>query len=147
MAVPQWYISVYQHWHTNMRGAKSMLANVLTSAASWNNDQPLLTYLVPEHMEAELRRGQLVSVPYGERLVEGIIWDILLEEQVELDEDVVLRPLHGILDTEPALLPHQQELAVWISEYYITPLAQVTLLMLTRGLIQRSQFVLRLVEE
>jgi primosomal protein N' (replication factor Y) (superfamily II helicase) len=124
-----------------------MLANVLTSAASWNNDQPLLTYLVPEHMEAELRKGQLVSVPYGERLVEGIIWDILLEEQVELDEGVVLRPLHGILDTEPALLPHQQELAVWISEYYITPLAQVTLLMLTRGLIQRSQFVLRLVEE
>ncbi len=124
-----------------------MLANVLTSAASWNSDQPLLTYLVPEQMEAELLRGQLVSVPYGERLVEGIVWDILPEERVELDENIALRPLHSILDTEPALLPHQQELALWISEYYITPLAQVTLLMLTRGLMQRSQFVLRLVEE
>ncbi len=124
-----------------------MLANVLTSAASWSSEQPLLTYLVPEAMEAELRTGQLVSVPYGERLVEGIVWDILSEEQVELDKDIVLRPLRDILDTEPALLPHQQELALWISEYYITPLAQVTLLMLTRGLMQRSQFVLRLVEE
>jgi primosomal protein N' (replication factor Y) (superfamily II helicase) len=124
-----------------------MFANVLTSAASWSSEQSLLTYLVPEAMEAELRRGQLVSVPYGERLVEGIVWDILAEGQVELDQDIVLRPLHGILDSEPALLPHQQELAVWISEYYITPLSQVTLLMLTRGLMQRSQFVLRLVEE
>jgi primosomal protein N' (replication factor Y) len=124
-----------------------MLANVLTSAASWNSDQPLLTYSVPEQMEAELLQGQLVSVPYGERLVEGIVWNIVREEKVDLDEDIALRPLHSILDTEPALLPHQQELALWISEYYITPLAQVTLLMLTRGLMQRSQFVLRLVEE
>ena len=124
-----------------------MLANILTSAASWSSEQSLLTYLVPEAMETVLRRGQLVSVPYGERLVEGIVWDILADEQVKLAEDVVLRPLRDILDSEPALLPHQQELAVWISEYYVTPLAQVTLLMLTRGLMQRSQFVLRLVEE
>src|ERR1700738_4643053 len=108
MVVLQWYISVYQHWRTNLRGAKNMLAHVLTSAASWNSDQPLLTYLVPEQMEAELHRGQLVSVPYGERLVEGIVWELLSAEQVALDKDIVLRPLHEILDTEPALLPHQQ---------------------------------------
>src|SRR6266536_6628703 len=124
-----------------------MLANVLTSAASWNSEKPLLTYLVPGSLECELRTGQLVSVPYGERLVEGIVWDVLADERLELDDAKILRPIHSILDREPALLPHQQALALWISEYYITPLAQAATLMLTRGLMQRSQFVLRLMEE
>jgi len=124
-----------------------MLANVLTSSASWNSEQPLLTYLVPKQMEAEIRKGQLVSIPYGERLVEGIVWEFLPETMVMANKDIVLRPIHSILDMEPALLPHQQALALWIADYYITPLAQVVQLMLTRGLMQRSQFVLRLIEE
>jgi primosomal protein N' (replication factor Y) len=120
----------------------------LTAAARWNIEQPLLTYLVPQELEAALRPGQLVAVPYGERLVEGIVWHIHLEhEQVELAEGVVLRPLHTLLDPEPALLPHQRALAQWMSEYYITPLAHVALIMLAPGLMQRSQFVLRLTEE
>src|SRR5579884_361756 len=127
---------------------KSVLVDVLTAAARWNVEQPLLTYLVPQELEASLRPGQLVAVPYGERLVEGIVWHIHSEhEPVELSEDVVLRPLHTLLDPEPALLPHQRALAQWMSEYYITPLAHVALLMLAPGLMQRSQFVLRLTEE
>jgi primosomal protein N' (replication factor Y) len=124
-----------------------MLANVLTSAGSWNSEQPLLTYSVPAALSGGLRIGQLVSVPYGERLVEGIVWDILPDEQAKRGGTTGLRPITSILDREPALLPHQQALALWISEYYITPLAQVSSLMLTRGLMQRSQFVLRLMEE
>ena len=45
-----------------------MFADVLTSAASWNSEHALLTYLVPGELEAELRIGQLVAIPYGERL-------------------------------------------------------------------------------
>ena len=47
-----------------------------TSAASWNSDQPLLTYIVPGSIKREVRAGQLVAIPYGERLVEGIIWQL-----------------------------------------------------------------------
>lgn len=125
-----------------------MLADVLTAAARWNIEQPLLTYLVPPELEASLRPGQLVAVPYGERLVEGIVWNLHPEhESVPLQEDVVLRPLHSLLDPEPALLPHQRALAQWMAEYYVTPLAHVALIMLAPGLMQRSQFVLRLTEE
>lgn len=131
---------------------KDVLVDVLTAAARWNIEQPLLTYLVPQELEASLRPGQLVAVPYGERLVEGIVWHIHSEqeqehESPELGDDVVLRPLHTLLDPEPALLPHQRALAQWMAEYYITPLAHVALLMLAPGLMQRSQFVLRLTEE
>ncbi|HET8852347.1 MAG TPA: primosomal protein N', partial [Ktedonobacteraceae bacterium] len=59
--------------------------------------------------------------------------------------DKVLRPIHTILDLEPVLWPHQRKLAEWIAGYYITPLAQVALMMLPPGLMQRSKIVLRLV--
>ncbi len=124
-----------------------MLADVLTAAARWNIEQPLLTYLVPADLEASLRPGQLVAVPYGERLVEGIIWSLYSEQEaLHLGEDVVLRPLHALLDPEPALLPHQRTLAQWMAEYYVTSLSHVALQMLAPGLMQRSQFVLRLTE-
>src|SRR5437660_10519976 len=129
-----------------------MLADVLTSAASWNSEQLLLTYLVPEELQTKLQVGQLVAIPYGEKLVEGVVWRIhpdyvVAPVAVALAEDgIILRPMSASLDHEPALLPHQMALAHWIAEYYVTPLAQVALMMLTRGLIQRSQFVLRLAE-
>ncbi|GAC1374987.1 MAG: primosomal protein N' [Ktedonobacteraceae bacterium] len=127
-----------------------MLADVLTPAASWQNEHPLLTYLVPDELVAELRPGQLVAVPYADRLVEGIIWNcipnVTLAEWNAAEPGEVLRPLQTILDPEPALLPHQMALARWMSEYYVTSLAQVAQMMLPPGLMQRSRAVLRLVE-
>ncbi len=120
-----------------------MLAEVLTSAASWQDEHPLLTYLVPGELQTELRPGQLVAIPYGERLVEGIVWHVRQDGKPENDH--TLRPIHTILDLDPVLWPHQRQLAEWIAEYYITPLAQVALMMLPPGLMQRSKIVLRLV--
>ncbi len=62
-----------------------MFAEVLTSAASWNSEQPLLTYIVPGSIEREVRPGQLVAIPYGERLVEGIIWQLTGDRDDESD--------------------------------------------------------------
>jgi len=124
-----------------------MLANILTSAASWHAEHPLLTYLVPEEFQADLRAGQLVAVPYGERLVEGIVWTVS-DDGTDIptfeSDDEVLRPLQAILDLEPALLPHQRALAEWMADYYVTSLAFVALMMLPPGLMQRSQVVLHL---
>ena len=63
-----------------------MLANVLTSASSWDSEHQLLTYIVPAELEETIRIGQLVAVPYGERLVEGLTWE-LYEEALEVDPD------------------------------------------------------------
>lgn len=127
-----------------------MLADVLTPAASWNSEHPLLTYFVPDELREELRCGQLVAVPYADRLIEGIVWHIIADMTVAdwhaATSDEVLRPLQTILDLEPALLPHQMALAQWMSEYYVTALAQVAQMMLPPGLMQRSRAVLRLVE-
>ena len=124
-----------------------MLIDVLTSAASWHAEHPLLTYLVPEELVTDVRQGQLVAVPYGERLVEGLIWLVGDDDLSRLDPDDMVRPLRTILDPVPALLPHQIALAEWLAEYYVTPLPQVAFMMLPPGLVQRSHFVLRLTEE
>lgn len=123
-----------------------MLADVLTSAASWLGERSTLTYVVPDEYLAALRVGQLVAVPYGERLVEGIVWTTSLDEWVELEPGEELRPIHTILDTEPALQPYQMALAQWLADYYVTPLAYVAQMMLPPGLMQRSRAVLRLAD-
>ena len=63
-----------------------LLADVLTSANSWNSEQPLLSYTVPPEIETELRVGQLVAVPYGDRLVEGIVWKFWEDDGTEQQE-------------------------------------------------------------
>ncbi len=125
-----------------------VLADVLTSANAWNSEQPLLTYVVPAELQAELCAGQLVAVPYGDRLVEGVVWHVWEENEHAMPktDSYVLRPISTILDLEPALLPHQRALAEWIAEYYVTPLAQVALMMLPPGLMQRSKVVLHLIK-
>ena len=134
-----------------------MFAEVLTSAASWNTEEPLLTYSVPPTLENELRAGQLVAIPYGERLVEGIVWRIMADIEdgdivehdgrVEEAPIVRIRPISTILDPEPALWPHQRQLAEWMAMYYVTPLAYVAQTMLPPGLMQRSKVALRLIAE
>lgn len=119
-----------------------MFAEILTTAASWNTEEPLLTYSVPPALEQELRAGQLVAIPYGERLVEGIVWQIS-----EDAEEIETRPIAAILDPEPALLPHQRQVAEWMAMYYVTPLAYVAQIMLPPGLMQRSKVALRLISD
>ncbi|MFL5659604.1 MAG: primosomal protein N' [Ktedonobacteraceae bacterium] len=153
-------------------GDAKVLADVLTSAASWNSEQPLLTYTVPAELQDRLCPGQLVAIPYKERLVEGIVWEVQLDDEawhppgvplhytlpdhqnvvaplvgiLSGEQASTLRPISAILDVEPALLPHQRALAEWMAEYYVTPLAQIAMMMLPPGLMQRSQVVLHLVK-
>src|SRR6266568_200582 len=104
----------------------------------------MLTYTVPGELQEQLRPGQLVAIPYGERLVEGIVWKVGDDQIGEDERNYQLRPIAAILDREPALLPHQMALAEWMADYYVTPLAQIAMMMLPPGLMQRSQVVLHL---
>src|SRR5712692_1265696 len=115
-----------------------MFADILTAAASWQSEHPLLTYIVPTELQDELRPGQLVAIPYGDRLVEGIVWHVYPSDIPSESVGTRFIGSHGvgtlggvaenlrsiltILDLEPVLLPHQRQLAEWIADYYVTPL-------------------------
>jgi primosomal protein N' (replication factor Y) (superfamily II helicase) len=60
-----------------------LFTDVLTPANAWNNEQPLLTYLVPPELRNVLQFGQLIAIPYGDRLVEGIVWNLWEDDRTE----------------------------------------------------------------
>ncbi|MHB1639991.1 MAG: replication restart helicase PriA [Candidatus Dormibacteria bacterium] len=77
-------------------------------------------YLVPEELAPQLLLGQRVLVPFGRRKIFAFVVELLAESAV--DE---LRPIEGIRDLEPLLLPHQISVARWISAHYLSPLPEV----------------------
>jgi primosomal protein N' (replication factor Y) len=55
-----------------------MIADVLVPQGMWGgrNRRPIFSYLVPSALAALLQPGQLVAVPFGARLTQGIVWRI-----------------------------------------------------------------------
>ena len=90
-----------------------LFADVLTSANAWNSEQPLLTYTVPPELQNELQIGQLIAVPYGDRLVEGIVWSIWEEDGTGQSEAGHRRPgtrKQGGGKPRPYILSNQQRI-------------------------------------
>jgi len=72
------------------------------------------TYSIPAGLEVE--PGQRVVVPFGSRQTEGVVFR--LTQQGVPDVKPLLRA------AEPLLLPHQLELAQWISQHYAAPIKE-----------------------
>ena len=97
------------------------------------------TYSIPSSMS--LSPGHMVQVPFGPRVLPGIVFQLTLEPQVTETRDVV-----GIVHPEPVLSPHQLALARWVSNYYMAPLFDCSALMTPPGLRIRSRVYLTLAQ-
>jgi primosomal protein N' (replication factor Y) len=87
------------------------------------------TYLVPPEMESEVVAGARVVVPFGKQSVTGYV--LALTDDSDHPSP---RPIEALAADEPSmLLPHQVELAHWISEYYAAPLPEVVRAMIPPG--------------
>jgi primosomal protein N' (replication factor Y) len=108
-----------------------MIADVLVPQGTWGgrNPRPVFTYLVPQVLAGVLQPGHLVLVPFGPKLVQGIVWGVGAEDSARSD-GLVLREIAGLLDALPILLPHQQALAEWLADYYCASLTNAVLVML-----------------
>lgn len=84
------------------------------------------SYAIPSHIEATV--GLAVWVPFGPRIIQGIIIQLSEYPQVEATREIV-----GVVDKRPVLFPSQLELARWISDYYVAPLFDSAALMLPPG--------------
>src|SRR3989344_5441885 len=98
-------------------------------------------YLIPKNLERNIKVGQLVEVPFGNRNPMGIVVGLHVShpEQREgsldsfanaqndrskhqNDKRVVIKPISSILLESPILLPYQVELLKWMGAYYISPM-------------------------
>ncbi len=74
------------------------------------------TYAVPEEMRGSVRRGSLVTVPFGQsRSAAGMV----VKVHDTAPEDFTVRDINSLLPGEPALSERLTDFLMWISEYYM----------------------------
>ncbi len=101
----------------------------------------LYHYHLPEDLAGQVVPGSLVVVPFGSRLVQGLVLRLL--DTPEVSET---RPVDDVVDSQPILTPAQMELARWLSETYLSPLATCLSPMIPPGLGQQADTIFHLNE-
>lgn len=96
------------------------------------------TYLVPLHLQARAIPGCRVLVPFGTRLLTGVIVGLPRESTVSS-----LRPVRDILDSAPVLSQEMLNLTKWIAEYYFAPWGEAIKTALPLGLGRESKRLVR----
>lgn len=84
------------------------------------------SYDVPSALS--IQAGQAVFVPFGAKLLQGIV--LKLTEQPAVEET---KEIAGVIEPLPLLSTAQIELAYWLSDYYLSPIFDVVSLMLPPG--------------
>ncbi|MBN1176535.1 MAG: primosomal protein N' [Dehalococcoidales bacterium] len=96
------------------------------------------SYFIPEGLN--VREGQAVLVPFGERVLQGVVLELTSVPAVEDTREIL-----DIIEPEPVLTPVQISLARWISDYYLSPLFDAVALMLPPGFERKAiAFISRL---
>ena len=72
--------------------------------------------------------GQAVWVPFGAKLLQGIVLELSRYPSVEETKEIA-----GVIELRPLLSPEQVLLARWISEHYLSPLFDAVAVMLPPG--------------
>ena len=84
------------------------------------------SYEIPAGLPVKI--GQAVWVPFGDKILQGIIIDLTEFPGVEETREIA-----GIIDPVPLLSREHVSLACWLSNYYLTPLFSAIALMLPPG--------------
>ncbi|MEZ4450746.1 MAG: primosomal protein N' [Nannocystaceae bacterium] len=79
------------------------------------------TYAVPEALPQAPTPGTRVLIPFGNRLVIGVVRDALPEDVPKDSIREIVEPL----DHAPALTPDLVRLCEWMSDYYVAPVGEV----------------------
>jgi primosomal protein N' (replication factor Y) len=93
----------------------------------------MFDYSIPAELEGELKPGSLVTAPFRNQVVQGVVMELLQTPSVEN-----VKSIESLLDALPVLSHAQMELAKWMSDSYLQPLAAVIGMMLPIGLSQHA---------
>lgn len=88
------------------------------------------SYSIPPNISLDV--GHAVWVPFGPRLVQGIVFAVSEQPQVEETKEIA-----ETIDTHPILFTHQVKLAQWIAEHYLSSYFDAAALMLPPGFERR----------
>ena len=89
------------------------------------------SYAIPSGLGVEV--GQAVLVPFGDKLLQGIVLELSPSPAVEETKEIA-----AVIEPRPLLSQSHVLLARWISEYYLSPLFDAVALMLPPGFERRT---------
>ncbi|WKZ42045.1 MAG: primosomal protein N' [Anaerolineales bacterium] len=103
----------------------------------------IFDYTVPDELAPHVQAGCLVTAPFGNQTVQGVI--------IELTESSSIpnpKPILDLLDPAPLLTPPQIALALHLADSTLNPLAAIVGLMIPTGLSQQAdvRYELRIAE-
>jgi primosomal protein N' (replication factor Y) len=101
----------------------------------------LFDYSIPSELAPHIQAGCLVTAPFGNQTVQGIIVQLLDSPSVENP-----KPIIDLLDPAPVLTPPQLALAILLAESTLNPLASIVSLMLPTGLSQQADVLYQIVD-
>ncbi|MCA2001706.1 MAG: DEAD/DEAH box helicase family protein, partial [Chloroflexi bacterium] len=101
----------------------------------------LFDYAVPAALASQVHAGCLITVPFGNKTVQGIIVELLDAPQVANP-----KPILDLLDPDPVLTPPLLGLAMRMAESTLNPLASIISLMLPAGLNQQADVLYQIVD-
>jgi primosomal protein N' (replication factor Y) len=84
------------------------------------------SYSVPAGLD--IREGQAVLVPFGEKVLQGVVLELTSVPAVEDTREII-----DVITPDPVLSPPHLALARWLSDYYLAPLFEAVALMLPPG--------------
>ena len=93
-------------------------------------------YVVPLELEGRLRPGNLVIVPFGKQVVQGVVLEIMPETEIPNP-----LPIQDVVSEEAILTTRQLDLARWLTETTLAPLGACVNLMIPVGLSQHADIL------
>jgi len=99
----------------------------------------LFHYHLPPELAGQVGPGSLVIAPFGQRVVQGIVLRMVTHPDVR-----ETRAIESVVAPQPVVTPTQMELARWISEATLTPLAACFGPMIPPGLGQQADTLFHL---
>jgi primosomal protein N' (replication factor Y) len=89
------------------------------------------SYSIPPALAIDV--GQAVLVPFGDKLLQGIVLELSPSPAVEETKDIA-----GVIESRPLISKTHVQLARWLSDYYLSPLFDAVALMLPPGFERRA---------
>jgi primosomal protein N' (replication factor Y) len=99
----------------------------------------LYDYAIPPELAPQVQAGCLVTVPFGNQIVQGVIVELSDSPSVENP-----KAISDLLDPAPVLTPPQLALAILLAETTLSPLASIVSMMLPTGLSQQADIIYEL---
>lgn len=100
------------------KSQKKLIFDVIPATRISFGQSQIFSYSASSSLAKEIKIGQEVLVPFGNRKMRGVVADCKATKTGDLSFRGKLKNIIGITDSKPLLMENQFKLAKWLADYY-----------------------------